>query len=503
MPNSHRKVVFIDDQPEEESKRLFGQNCVSLSCTYTDINQFGMQVLATGHPDNFVRLFSEGKLRPDAVLLDVDFSKSLLNQLRLVDPKSDSGIGWRKEEWGYGILKTIKRIDPDLPVIMLTVHEEVEYGHLAGWLGAVDYFLKRKIELGISQKAARTEFLSRLDRAIALSKERPLYDHEHLQLVDSFAVNYDREERGKCATMAYYAFENTVIARVLEDLLKECRAAESRLRVLDVGCGTGRVEEFVCKRFQEEDLARIHMVGVDFSGRMLVSARHKLERCNRCTVGFGMDPSDCDARLRVSLYRAPAENLAFLRERYPDGFDVVILGFGLLSYVRYRHILPAAGSGPGSGVVPLLKPGGKLLFSVYNERSAIYERIRLLQGGEDESDLPLAALMNLATGRLRVCERLEVACEAFRVDRVIRLLRQAGLSIDPDEVTTFPTVHLMLRNSAVMSGDNGNDLGFREDPWLPPGKSSKCLIDLDIQVSRALADRGHYIVGLATRPAKR
>ena len=482
--------------------RLFGKDC---SNDFVNIDKLGARVLAVANPDLILRDLSRGKLVADAILLDVNFGTSAPETFDLADPPRLGEASWTQENWGHAILKTIKRIDPDLPVIMLSVIKKADAGFHAGRFGAEDYYYKDTLEMALEDSEVAQNFQGRIERAIEYCQRRAIYDHEHLRTIDGFAAQYDVQERGKCATSAYYRFENAFIDRVLSGLVKSAPNSR-RIRVLDIGCGTGRIEEFLCKNADRTyDLGKIDIVGVDFSGRTLDIAYEKLKERPECHVELGRNCEAADDhRLHVSLFRAPAESLQFLTERYPDKFDFAIMAFGLLSYVRYKEVLPSEVHGTQSGLVPLLNIGAKVLFSVYNEQSAIYGRIRALPSGEAERDLPIAALMNLATGKLRVCESRVIACEAFSCERFVRLLRQAGLSVDPDEVMTFPTIHLALQNSLVMSGDSAVRIpGFEDDPILPPGRYSRSLIRLDAELSRTLKDKGHYILGLATRRSPR
>lgn len=511
---SYPKLVFIDDV-EDESMRLFGVDC---TLKFTDVAHLSMSILALRNPDQFIELLSKGELLPDAVLLDVDFEALTdTDTLELVDPRDGNEKGWPKREWGHAVLRTIKRIDPDLPVLMLTGLTATTVAFKAGRFGADEFCDKATLQYALDQADEELnphadDFMARVTRAIDVCRDRALYDHEHLKLVDEFAKSYDFEERGKCATLAYYRFEDDLIDQTLRELLNSSPSV-SRLRVLDLGCGTGRIEEFLCRNPRRSySLDAVEIAAVDFSGKMLDKAMAKLEAIPECAVAMGRNlPQRGDAKLHVSLFRAPAENLEFLQHRYPAGFDFVIMGFGLLSYVKYGDVLPAVvAGGSNTGLVPLLRSGARVLFSVYNEQSAVYDRIRLLGNCDEERDLPIAALMNLSTGRLRVGTSREIACETFRCERIVRFLRQAGLSVDPGDVMTFPTAHLALSNRRVMSDENLSDKqkeprmpGFQDDPILPPGRYSPSLLDLDTELSRALKDRGHYVLGLATLSSRR
>jgi len=262
--------------------------------------------------------------------------------------------------------------------------------------------------------------------------------------------------------------------------------------VLDLGCGTGRIESCIAKHPQR---GQVDIAAVDFSGHMLRSACAKLSAMEDvCRVTMGRRASDENAagRLTVTAYRATAEHLDTFRQRYDGGFDLAILGFGFLSYVRYGHVLPpAVQTEAKSGLAPLMKDNGMILFSVYNEESAIYHRVDKKPGSKDQQDLPIAAVMELDSGRLRVGEGRYFECEAFTKARMSRLLAQAGFASTTADFVTFPTLHLAL--------DNSQALTFAPDAEFCGGRFDPRLYAYDKQISKLFEDQGHYIVGQATK----
>jgi hypothetical protein len=181
--------------------------------------------------------------------------------------------------------------------------------------------------------------------------------------------------------------------------------------------------------------------------------------------------------------------MSFLGSRFPDGFDLVIMGFGFLSYVRYSTVLPAlVPGGAAGGVVKHLRKDGRLLFSVYNELSLAYDVVARLDYSNE--DVAIAALMDLSTGFLKVGRNRYFACEAFSSARMMRLLRQSGLVVDEEDVRTFPTLHLAARNTIA-------NREWPADPDFSPGCFSPSQYALDVSLSQVLCDRGHYILGVA------
>ncbi|GAH09453.1 unnamed protein product, partial [marine sediment metagenome] len=196
--------------------------------------------------------------------------------------------------------------------------------------------------------------------------------------------------------------------------------------------------------------------------------------------------------MTVSLYRCPAESLSFLKRQFPEKFDFAILGFGLLSYVKYADVLVPhiPDSDKWGGVVDLLKDNGGLLFSVYNENSNAYRVVQSRQYSEDS--LSIAAMMDLSGGFLRVGNR-HFACEAFSLQQTVRLMQRAGLCVDTEnDVGTFPQLHLVCDNTVAHSK-------WKKDPVFPLGVFNPNLYEADIAHSRIESDHGHYIIGVGWR----
>jgi SAM-dependent methyltransferase len=334
------------------------------------------------------------------------------------------------------------------------------------------------------------ELYSRISQAVTQCRQRSVYDHEHRTAADAFAPVYDQEEQKKCATIAYYHFENQLIRETINRLVQNLsKRARRRLTVLDLGCGTGRIEACLAGM---ECRGQLEVAAVDFSGAMLREAYKKLggltERCE-LAFGYPLEHHD-DGKLHVSLYRAPAENIHALKARYSDGFDLAVLGFGLLSYVRSSQVLPfAVQAKPTMGIWALLRAEGELLFSVYNEDSIVYDTVKLNR--DYAQDCPIAAIMELEAGRLKVGENRYFECEAFTLARMSRFLSQAGFDVEESRIETFPTLHLALKNSH--SGT------FQPHPEFPYGRFDNDLYEYDRRLSMMFRDRGHYLVGVAVK----
>jgi SAM-dependent methyltransferase/CheY-like chemotaxis protein len=487
------RAVFVDDEAASQARTLFGVACEQETEVRTASGKT-IVVRSESDPDALLRHLTVGGGTPlDVVLLDVDFSHSKQGPLILTDPVGTHDCP--RGLWGFSILKTIKRIDPDLPVIMLTVQDRPSVSFEAAHSEADGYFLKQRLasiepEMQAARQVALDDLWNTVIVAYNACRRRAIYDHEHLDTANQFAAKYNNDERSKLATVAYYHFENDLINAQVTHLLKTL-PVDRRLRVLDIGCGTGRVEESLARQPYRD---RIDVVAIDFAEKMVHMASAELAKDANVQheIGWAV-PDAADGQLHVSLFRAPAERLAFLTHRYPDGFDLAVLGFGFLSYVKYADVVPACPQKPpATGVVPVLRSGAPLIFSVYNENSAIYERIAVPD--HDDDDLPIAALMDLTEGRLRVGEHY-FACEAFTPARMMRFLRQGGLDVKPENVCTFPTAHLMLHNSDAER--------LPEDREFPStGHFDSRLYAIDRDLSAVIKGRGHYVVGVATKKAR-
>jgi len=477
-------ILFLDDERSLLDWEMFGCDC-SGGRDIGPVEGQELFVRSFDNPDDLLQALQVGEVggKGTVLFLDVNFTSLAIEHLRYTDPPTSN-----KDQWGLDVLRTVKRMDPDLPVIVLTSLPAQHLSFMVGRHGADDFINKN--EVGLSKEDATegamiSHLIKRIEKAITLCGTRNIYDHEHLETADEFAKDYDPVERSFAATIAYYHYENDVITKTISDLAQKSSNGR-RLRILDVGCGPGRIEEHLARLNCGGEL---DVVGVDFSGPMLRVAQENLARIGTCISIIGeMCKEAPDKRLHVSLFRAPAEELGFLKECRNGLFDLVILGFGLLSYVRYAQVLPPdLQNEESSGLLGLLKPGGRLIFSVYNEDSAIYRRLAELEQPDEE--MPIAALMDTSTGSLKVGENRFFACEAFTTKRIVRFLRQAGLCVSPESVTTFPTLHLMLNRSTARS--------FPADPNFPQGTFSEDVYKMDCDISRVLSGRGHYIVGVA------
>jgi ubiquinone/menaquinone biosynthesis C-methylase UbiE len=136
---------------------------------------------------------------------------------------------------------------------------------------------------------------------------------------DRTAPNYDNEFRSR-----QFKKYRAMLAEAGEDLRTEL----DRGPVLDLGCGTGLLAEFLCQGFGVRNL-----VGLDFSRRMLACAR---ERGVLATQG--------------EMRRLP----------FADGRFAVAFGFTVLRILPDRD----ADSRALEEIARVLNPGGRLILTV-------------------------------------------------------------------------------------------------------------------------------------------
>jgi SAM-dependent methyltransferase/DNA-binding NarL/FixJ family response regulator len=424
------------------------------------------------NPSKFIEQLTFLDETVDVVLLDMDFSECSADELK--------GISGEKDRMGIAILKALKRMDPAIPVLILSSIKDSKVVFSSGSAHADDYISKNEVieETSKAVKENHKELVSlgrRIRRAWLSCAENPLYDSDHLKVANQFSENYEDAEQEKVATVAYYHFENQLILDTVRELLKNQRGVP--LKILDLGCGTGRVEQLLAS---QPDIAKnVDVTATDFSPGMLRQFRKKLPELPH-----------------MNVLRGPVESFCTYESELPKNhFDLIIAGFGFLSYVNYKLVLPPA-KNTVVGLGSLLRPGGQLLVSVYNEHSLAYDVIARSKFAKDE--LPVAAVVDLQTGILNV-DRHRIVCDSFDLPRLTRTLRQAGLFLDASTVHSFPTLHLCLNNQ---EHDKGQKAGFvcGGDALFPKGVFSSQFFDQDVEASKYMGNRGHYWVALARRP---
>lgn len=454
-------VLIIDDEIDNAKKEFLKNTTEYIS----EQNGCNFQFEYTDDPFEVLEQLTYSEVSYDAILLDIDFSKLKVDEVNLHSQKTID-----KQQLGIFILKEIKKIDPTIPVLMLTVITNPFLAADTGRYQADDYITK----LSISGKKGVEYLCEKIYSSWKKCNENPIYDTEHLGIADEYSRNYDKDEQEKVATIAYLHFENEIIKEEINKILSE--VTERSINILDLGCGTGRIESLIDLAFNEAQKKLMNITAVDFSGKMLKVLKQKRI-----------------ALPNLKIIRSPAEVFcSYNTELDESSFDLVIAGFGFCSYVNYKALL-LPHKGRFGGIAALINQGGKILFSVYNENSIIYDRTLVT---ELKDDLPIAALVDLRKGILDI-PGYKVIAEAFSPTRFVRMINQTGLKIDESKTATFPTIHISLNNSECK---NSHEFIVGGDPLFKEGRFNKDLYKIDLNHSKILKNKGHYIVMIAYKP---
>ena len=138
--------VLIDDCGIEEARRLFGnEKCGDAVVATNSDGTFQLAIKICNDPAVFLESLTLGEINADFVLVDWDFSKlgsaSVTRTMQLADPPSST-----TDNFGGAILRTLKRIDPDLPVLVLTEIDNPAVSFQAGQFGADEFFGKAPLK---------------------------------------------------------------------------------------------------------------------------------------------------------------------------------------------------------------------------------------------------------------------------------------------------------------------------------------------------------------------
>lgn len=360
----------------------------------------------------------------DLLLVDIDFGAS--------------GRGA-----GLQFLKEIRETDKDIPVGVITQHDSIPYAFRAGKNMATFFLLKK--ELLKKDGNLDTE---KIDNTIldAITRFSPLYNRKLMRIVNShLALTYDIEENSKQGTLAFCHWESEKILETINS-----KYPGSKLKILDIGCGTGRYELLLKKYCQKE----FDMVAMDFAGRMLLEAKEKFE-------ANGIYPETANQKTtNIKLKRASAERLPF-----PDNeFDVIICGFGIPSYTKFNLSMPEANR--------VLRTGGKAIFTVYN-KNAIFNKIADYFFPTSKDKCPMASWVKFYAfpGTSKECEKQEgifklvpqgkeadaFEIQPFTIEEFRDILNRFSFKIE--EIMTFPILYAITPTDLINRPTN--DLDFK------------------------------------------
>lgn len=319
----------------------------------------------------------------------------------------------------------------------------------------------------IGAKLLRLDFMEQ-DFAHALSSRK--FDPATLELENEFAAEYDEKELSSLATLSAILWENEY---VLEHIRNYAAAANRPLRILDLGCGTGRFEEILMKDpYIAEHIASID--AVDFAPMYLKQAKSRLSHF--------LSP---DKMEKIHFKRRIAEETLLPSNHY----DVSIASFGIICFSQFHRTLPE--------IQRMLKPEGLACFNGYNRNAIAYD----MKVGSSS----FVANIDKEWNEMDLLGK-KMKCFTFDIQELHSFLCFIGFKPVVKETKTFPTLysftksdHLALhRSESLPFGKLSYCSQFLEKFFLKEGMTST-LQSIDKELTKALHDRGFYFSMVATK----
>lgn len=420
----------------------------------------------------------DGDIGIRAVLLDVQFEHPNDGTHYCFDPLPNARID------GQTIIDEL--LGSGVPTIILSQHKALEYGLKSGrehitWLA--------KDELVNAPVAFAKDLAKKLRHEFANLR----FNEDTLEIENKFARGYDADELGSLATRAVILWETD---RVLTAFRTAINRFGRPLRVLDIGCGTGRFEELLLKHTDTRPFVE-QIVAVDFAPMYLVCARQRLAKLGLAN----------ELKQKVIFKRRIAEDL-----RLPSGFfDVVLVAFGVPCFSQYTRSIPEAAR--------VLTDEGVAVFTGYNHNSLNFEYEEgFSQPSSGRRRSFFTADIDRQKGTMTLPNQPPFACHTFTPNFFIEIVRQSlhvadgsafGLAVDYTPVETFPVLHGCSSRTCIeqIAGTNGEALAAAPVlSYMPaaieayPGFSRELfMIDRELCRLSALRDRGHYINIIATK----
>lgn len=389
----------------------------------------------------------------DIVLLDVFFP-------------GDSGT---EEPIGRSLLLPLYGIG--MPVILTSgsddVQELIKSANLAGRC-SFEFVQKR-----FSERANREHLLTVLSQMSIMLSDAPPYFRDNLKADESYAVEYDVAELSSMGTLFAIEWENN---RVIDGVKAAIQNAVARdglkngIRILDIGCGTGRFEEVLMNQPFSRHISEI--VGIDYSPSMLAAAHCRL-------------PQELLDSGHVRMVRRLGERLFVGEELGAEPFDLVLMCFGVPSFVKDVTAFKE--------VHRVLRDGGTAIFTAYN-RSAANHTFRKAFG---QNATDVCAVIEFRDGVWMMGPDPNwIRFHVFNVDEFFAVLRTAGFKVErgSSDWATFPTLVSCTRKELLnrQAPKHVSRISYLDRDPLQIGFDER-LYKMDIDYCKAFPESGYYI----------
>ncbi|MEM2446433.1 MAG: methyltransferase domain-containing protein [Candidatus Bathyarchaeia archaeon] len=231
---------------------------------------------------------------------------------------------------------------------------------------------------------------------------------EHIELANKYAERYDHEEFFENRVIGF--FKDFEESKILPDIEKYYYEKNDRIRVLDIGCGTGRMISKL------SDFVNAEIYGLDISSGMLKEAADRLM-----------------GRKNVKLLIGDSQYLPF----QGNVFDVCLMNFGVLSFAPdHDKVLRDLNF--------VMKRGAIVWMSTYNADglnfyiSKFYEPSTVIKFSEKQNHI-------IVGGK-------EVYCRPFSIDELRDLLQKHGFEVI--ETSTILSILPLLPSSLLQTKKN-------------------------------------------------
>ncbi len=370
-----RRVLFVDDNVDDWGPQLKAK-CPSFEIT------------SVQQPRLALEQFRFSEVQPDMIVLDVNFN-DIEDAVKKDFPGQDPRL------LGVHLLEILRRMDPDIPIVILTAFGNLNTAFGAGHYRANAFYSK--------EEAFKEGSVIETRLQAVLAESRYTYDREQQQLADEVAEKYHTLEASSPGTVAYWLFEEQKIIATVQSVKKP------EVQVLDIGVGDGRSPDVLLREFPN----KVRVTGIDFSGKML----------DKCRRRFSREMVNGDIRFeRCIAEQLPFENACF---------DVIIAGFGFLSYSASTRVL--------EGIHRVAKPDAHILLGSYNYDALFYDVWR--SSCLSDPNVPITGKIDRDRGLLHLEDR-SIGVRPATVHETKRLLLQHNF--DLDDLWTFPTLYASL-----------------------------------------------------------